>query len=39
MCVAFFNADAHPIKLKEDFKKKKKKENQICELTKITPNM
>lgn len=25
MCVAFFNADAHPIKLKEDFKKKKKK--------------
>lgn len=38
MCVAFFNADAHPIKLKEDFKKKKK-ENQICELTKITPNM
>lgn len=25
MCVAFFNADAHPIKLKEDFKKKKKR--------------
>lgn len=28
MCVAFFNADAHPIKLKEDFKKKKKKKTK-----------